>query len=83
MTAKRGYTAKVALGVLEVLCNVPRATCDKIAQDIGCSADSVRMRIKLDLIPRNLVEAAGVVEIPGTRRSPMTYRIGRRLRTQP
>ena len=80
---KRGYTAKVLLGILDVLADIPRATCHKIAEDIGCHSDSVRVRIKLDLLPRRLVEPAGVIVIPGTRRSPMTYRLHRRVRTQP
>ena len=82
MSVRRGYTAKVLVGILEVLADTQRATIHKIAEDIGCHPDTVRIRIKLDLLPRRLVEQAGTFAVPGAKRAPMTYRIGSRLRTQ-
>jgi len=75
-----GYKSKVALGIIDVLADVERATIRKLAEDIGCHTDTVRVRINDDLLPRRLVESAGKIKTPGVKKSPMSYRLHRRLR---
>lgn len=77
---KRGGKSKVAVGIIDALAEVERATMRKIAEDIGCHVDSVRLRITVDLLPRRIVEEAGAVSLPGAKRKPMTYRLHHRLR---
>ena len=77
--SKKGRTAKVALLIISRLAEVPRATCNKLAEDIDCNDASVMMRMK-ELVAMNLVEPAGTVSIPGVKRSPMTYKLHRRMK---
>jgi len=75
----RGKTAKVALLIISRLAEVPRATTQKLAEDIDCNEASVASRMK-DLLQMDLVEAAGKIVYPGVKRRPMTYRLHRRIK---
>jgi len=74
-----GRKATVALMIVSRLAEVPRATCRKLADDIGCHESSVSKKIK-ELMKMKLVESCGIASIPGVKCGPIIYKLHFRLK---